>query len=356
MRPHLSRRHLSPFALAVVAIASLHCGAGGLCPELKGGGAASAHFTDEAEANVTLRAFIEASGDLAALADKVEAEVSSACLGMGHDLGVPDAEMKPKDGAGGKVSGACTPVHAKIDAILKAAGVARLQATITPPQCTVSASAGAECKGRCEVTVDDGYLIAHCEPGKLSGTCEGSCEGKCEGTCNGTCEGKCSATNAKGECAGTCEGTCRGHCDATCHASCKGEWKAPKCAVEVKPPSASADCQASCKAHAEMTAQCTDASVKVHVSSSAGELAKLVATFEAHLPVLIKAEIAYGKRLAGDIAVLVHVAEKLPSAMAKAGLHAAACVSAAAQATVHAQASIHVSVEASASVSGKAGG
>ena len=49
------------------------------------------------------------------------------------------------------------------------------------------------------------------------------------------------------------------------------------------------------------------------------------------------------------------VGAKLPSVMAKAGLHAAACVGASAEACVHAQASINVSVHASASVSGKAG-
>jgi hypothetical protein len=123
----------------------------------------------------------------------------------------------------------------------------------------------------------------------------------------------------------------------------------------VKPPSASADCHASCKAHAELKAQCTEASVKITASASAGEIGKLVATLEAHLPALIKAEIVYGKRLAGDISALVKVSSKLPSVMAKAGVHAAACVGASAEACVHAQASINVSVHASANVSGKAG-
>jgi len=68
-----------------------------LCPELKGG-AANANFTDVAEVNVTLRAFVEASGNLAAIAEKVEAEVATACLAMGHDLGLTDSDMKPKSG------------------------------------------------------------------------------------------------------------------------------------------------------------------------------------------------------------------------------------------------------------------
>ena len=340
-------------SIVSLAITSMNCG-GALCPELKGG-AASAKFTDDAEANVTLRAFVEASGDLAATADQVEAEVATACLAMGHDLGLSDSDMKAKSGEGGKASGACEAVAAKIDAILKAGASARLSAQVTPPHCEVAANAAAECAGKCQVEIDPGYVVAHCEPGKLSGSCEGTCSGRCEGACNGKCDGACSAKNASGDCVGQCSGTCHGKCDATCHAKCEGEWKAPKCAAEVKPPTASADCHASCKAHAELKAQCTEASVRITSSVNGGEMAKLVATLEAHLPALVKVEIVYGKRLAGEISTLVKVGAKLPSIMAKAGMHAAACVGASAEACVHAQASINVSVHASASVSGKAG-
>ena len=354
-RASLRRMKTSTIALAsgVLAVAILNCG-GGLCPELKGG-AASASFTEDQKANLTLRAFVEASGDLAAVAAKVEAEVSEACIAMGHDLGLSDGDMKPMDGEGGKASGACTAVSAKIDAILKAGASASLSASVTPPTCNVSANAEAECHGRCEVEVDPGYVVAHCEPGKLSGTCEGTCGGACDGSCAGDCDGNCAVKDASGKCAGKCEGTCRGKCDATCHAQCTGEWKAPKCETEVKAPSADANCAASCKAHANLTAECTPAQVKITSSVNAGEMPKLVATLEAHLPALIKAEFVYGKRLAGDIETLVKIGTELPETVGKAGVHAAACVGASAEACVHAQASIHVSVEASASVSGKAG-
>jgi len=92
----------------------------------------------------------------------------------------------------------------------------------------------------------------------------------------------------------------------------RGEWKAPRCAAEVKAPSASADCQASCTANAELKAQCTEATVRIQSSSTGGELVKLVATLEAHLPALIKAQIVYGKQLAGSIETLVKVGAKLP--------------------------------------------
>src|SRR3954471_5293718 len=93
------------FAIGALALTSMNCSRR-LCTELKGG-AASAKFTDDAEANVTLRAFVEASGDLAATADQVELEVAGACIAMGHDLGLSDSDMKAKSGEGGKASGAC---------------------------------------------------------------------------------------------------------------------------------------------------------------------------------------------------------------------------------------------------------
>ena len=339
--------------MGLFALATVHCGGAGMCPELSSG-AASASFTEDAKANVTIRAFVEASGELKALADKIEGEVSTACLGIGHDLGLSDDQMKAKSGEGGKASGACEPVAAKIEAILKAGGSASLRASFTPPECHATASAEAECAGKCTVEMDPGYIAAHCSPAELSGTCEGTCSGECDGTCQGDCAGTCEAKDASGKCAGVCKGTCHGKCEATCHAKCEGTWKAPQCKATIKPPSADANCHASCKAHAEMKAECSEPKVEVVSSVHTAEMEKLVATLKVHLPVLIRAEIAYGKRLAGAIETLVKVSGELPSAVGKASLHAAACVGAAAEATVHAQASIKVSVQASASVNGKA--
>ena len=85
-----------------------------------------------------------------------------------------------------------------------------------------------------------------------------------------------------------------------------------------------------------------------------GEMAKLVATLRANLPILIRAEIAYGQRIAGDVQLLVRTGSELPSALGHIGAHAGACVVGAAGAVVHAQASLHVSIQASASISAKA--
>jgi hypothetical protein len=316
------------------------------CPEL-GGGALNGNFAADAKANVTLRAFVQASSDLAKLSAKVEGEVSGACGRIGHDLGLTAAQM----GKGTKAK--CDAVTAKIDEIMR--GGVSIKASFTPPECQVSANAEASCSGQCSGHVDPGSIVANCEPGKLSGSCEGTCGGSCQGTCNGACSGACSAKDAQGKCIGQCQGTCSGQCQGTCHAKCSGTWKAPHCEATVKGPSADVKCQASCKAHAELTAQCTEPRVELQASANTAEMARLVATLRVNLPILVRAELAYGKRIAGQIQTLVQIGGELPGIIGQAGLHAAACVGASANAVLNAQVSLSVSVQASASVSGKAG-
>ncbi len=331
------------------------------CPELQGG-AMNATFEADARANATIRAFVTASGDLQGIAAKAEAEVGAACERMGHDLGVPPEQMAPRQNEG-RVAAACNAVSAKIDAILHTGVSASLKADVTPPKCEVHAEAEAQCKGACAVNVDPGYVKAHCEPGHLYGRCEGTCSGQCAGTCNGECQGQCAGQGqagaggaaAAGHCAGQCNGTCKGTCSADCHGACTVDFKEPKCDVAVKAPSADGHCEGSCKAHAELTAHCTEARVVVHAAVNTGEMGKLIATLQANLPALITAEIAYGRRIAGDVQVLVQSGSELPNALGQLTAHAGACVAAAANATVSAQASLRVSVQASASLSAKAG-
>jgi hypothetical protein len=335
------------------------------CPELRGG-ASNANFEADAKANATIRAFVMASGDLAAVAARVEGEVGAACEAMGRDLGVPPEQMAPRPNEG-RVVAACNAVSAKMDAILKTGVSASVKADYTPPQCQVSADVEASCKGQCNAHFDPGYVKAHCQPGHLYGRCEGTCSGQCNATCNGQCQGECqgqgaakvqpgaAAGTSSGQCAGHCNGTCTGSCSEDCHGNCSIDFKEPKCDVAIGAPTADAHCEGSCKAHADLTAQCTEPKVRVVASVNAGEMAKLVATLDANLPALIKAEAIYGKRIAGDIAMLVQTGSELPSALGQLTAHAGACVAAAADACVSAQASLRVSVQVSASVSAKAG-
>lgn len=329
-----------------------------VCPEL-GGGAANANFAADARANATIRAFVTASGDLATVAARAEAEVGRACEAMARDLGVQITRQANEN----SVSAACNAVSARIDAILRQGVSASIQADVTPPQCQVRADAAAACSAQCNATVDPGYVRAHCTPGHLYGRCEGTCSGQCSGTCNGECQGECmgqakatpGAASGGGQCAGQCKGTCKGSCSADCHGSCSVDFKEPRCDVDIRQPSAEGHCEGACRAHADLTAQCTEARVNVRAQVNTGDMGKLAATLQANLPVLIRAEIAYGKRIASDIQALVKAGGELPNAFGQLSGHAAACLGAAANACVSAQASLRVSVQASASISAKAG-
>jgi hypothetical protein len=334
-------------------------GAGGAlgnyaCPELQGG-AASANFEADARANATIRAFVTASGDLAAAAARADVEIGGACERMGRDLGVPLEQMAPRQGEA-RVSSTCNALAARMDAIMRGGASGWIRAQVTPPQCTTSAEVDAACRGTCTANVDPGYVKANCQPGHLYGRCEGTCNGQCNGTCNGECQGACAgSSSAGGRCAGQCNGTCRGSCNADCHGACSVDFKEPKCDVAMRGPSGDARCEGSCRAHADLTAQCTPPRVDVQASAETGEVGRLVATLRANMPALVSAEVAYGQRIAGDIQLLIQTGNELPRAFGQLTAHAGACIAAAANACVSAQASIRVSVQASASISGRAG-
>jgi hypothetical protein len=198
-----------------------------------------------------------------------------------------------------------------VDATLQAK--AKCEAEATPPKVAV------ECKGEC---VAEANVMASCEgelkctgtapsfdcEGTCSGACDlkagGTCEGSCEGTCNlevaGKCDGECSVAldedgNCEGECklrAGAkCEGSCEGRCNlevaAKCEGECRGEctWTPGtaectgrascqasgnaavqcegECRGDVEPPMVKAECEASVKAEAQMSAECTPPRVRL---------------------------------------------------------------------------------------------
>jgi hypothetical protein len=241
----------------------------------------------------------------------------------------------------------------RIDAIMRQGFSVR--ASVTPPRCEASAQASAACQGSCSVDADPGEIVARCDPGRLSGICQGRCSGQCDGRCSGQCQGTCAARDAAGNCTGTCQGQCYGSCDATCHARCEGTWQAPRCEGYVRPPSVDAECDASCRAHVNVTASCTPALVEVQSSANTDMALRLAATLRKNLPQLIHAQVALGKRLAGDAQAVAEIGAALPRIVGDAGVHALSCVASAADATASASVRIRVSVQASASVSGKVG-
>lgn len=327
---------------------------GAACPALGSGDPLQMRFSANAKADAEVRAFVAATKDLMQVSLQMEALATNACKAMGRDLGIPEQAMTAKgDEPGASAKAACGALSAQIDWILRQGVQISVQAQ--PPMCQADFQAKAQCDAQCNVQVDPGQIVAQCEPGRLSGYCQGRCEGQCEGTCSGQCQGQCSAVDAQGRCAGQCNGTCNGSCSATCHAKCEGQWQAPKCEGSIQGPSASGDCQASCSARASLRAQCTPGQVNVAVSSNAEMAMRLAATLRANLPYLIQAQVGLGKRLLGDVKVVVDIGGRLPKVIGDAGMQAVACVAAAANASVQASARINVSIQASASVSGKVG-
>jgi hypothetical protein len=324
------------------------------CPELSPNvDAFSASLSADARANGKVRAFVQASKDLAAASTTLEFETAAACRRIGADLGLAPGQMAPQDGPGGQASGACAAVSARIDAILR--GGAGVRVSVTPPNCQANVQADARCRASCEGSVDPGAIVARCEPGRLVGYCQGTCQGRCDGRCTGECRGQCSARDAQGRCVGSCSGDCNGSCDAACHASCAGSWQAPRCEGSLRGPSVDAECDASCRAHADVNASCSPTLVNVQATQNTADVARLAATLQANLPALLHAQIALGRRLSADVRVVGQVGSQLPQIVGQAGAHALACIGAGADAVGSASARIDVSFRASASVSGRVG-
>ena len=315
---------------------------------------ANARISANARANAKIRTFLIAARDVSTVSVQMENQATQACRAMGRDLGLTDAQMAPRSNEpGAAAQGACGALSAQIDGILQQGIQVRVQAT--PPACQANVTAKAQCDAACDVELDPGAIVAQCEPARLSGYCRGQCGGQCDGTCNGQCQGTCTARDAQGNCAGQCKGTCTGTCSATCHASCQGQWDAPRCEGMVRPPSADADCNASCNAHAELSASCTPGRVDVQGAQNVDMALRLAATLRAHLPLLLHAEIALGKRIAGSVKTVVDVGAQLPRVVGDAGAEGLACIAAGSNASVQASMRINVSIQASASVTSRVG-
>ena len=264
-------------------------GGGGLSSNCRGdfGAAASAQ---------KLEAFLLATSSFLGAAAEIEGSLGSTCLDMGSELGIPEAELR---GGTPLARSACTAVSNKIRSelqALRASASLRIAIHAEPPVCEVSIDAYGGCMAECDASFDPGEVTLQCEGGEIRGTCsaqctghcavdvqgqcsgvcEGTCSAGCTGTCNGRCDGTCSATGADGQCNGSCQGQCQGTCSAGCQGGCRGqcvvsaqaecsgecrggcsvEWQQPRCTGTVRPPSASAECRASCDARIDAQAQC----------------------------------------------------------------------------------------------------
>ncbi len=376
-------------------------GAAASCPDLSSIQAIAkvdwaSEFKLDAAAAAKLGGGLQAALALQSFAARLDADLAQACGGLATDLGA--------QGDFGSAKEACQAASKAIaDAKARLGAGVKLSVAIDPPHCAASMDAMADCLAQCDAELEPGRVDIQCEEGKLAGTCEGECSGSCDleaaavcngtchgscdakfegqcggdcegtcdgktiegGACNGTCKGKCSAA-AEGECGGKCSGSCElqgsASCAGTCRGNCSVEMKAPKCEGEMKPPKASAECNASCEADVQAKLECTPAKVAVRLDGAADAdlAARYKAALETHLPGVLKIAIGMKDRalsVAADGKAVVEAAQAVV-AQAKAdpaiGARLTACVAAPFKGALDAALSIQVSVSVSVDVQASA--
>jgi hypothetical protein len=275
-------------------------------------------------------------------------DVEGACRGIAEDLGASEQELQTALNARGsaRVTALCDLAIARFNASFGANGTFRSAGTLTlratPPRCSASVSAKANCQAKCSVdgrcdlkanppTCEGGRLEVACKgectakagatlscTGQCTGSCKGSCEAKggvsveCDGQCDGTCSANANGSGngmqadgtCKGFCSGKCtfraeapavqcSGTCSGECSASCQGSAQAEVRCDgECKAEAEPISCTggelkggcevnADCNANCNASVQAKAECTPPAIELAFSARAQLDANVAAQFSA---------------------------------------------------------------------------
>src|SRR5690242_9349843 len=241
-RKMLLRMAALPFVFAVGAAPGLtSCNVIGdaACPE----GGVDYDASLGAEVSTDVRTVMVAAGTFSELADEMVAKASTACITIAVATGRDSSAWEGKEG-GDLVQAACDEANTGMQAVLDAAGDISIEFGVEGGECHASITATGDCYAKCDGAAEctPAQLEAHCEPGKLAGSCSGECTGRCDGgtincqgscdaTCTGSCDanciGRCDGNESSGACAGQCDGQCTGKCDGTCSGSC--EYQAASC-------------------------------------------------------------------------------------------------------------------------------
>jgi hypothetical protein len=345
-----------------------------------------------------VKAGVGAAVEMKILADKIDADLTTACGKLATDLGDTNTYKNGQD--------ACKAAATIIGSTkAKLGAAAKVTLDVDPPSCGVDINAYGGCAASCDATVKPGGADFTCEGGKLqgscgaqcsgdcemtaaaacsgecdgscdadiSGSCSGNCTGKCDGkassgaSCAGKCDGKCSG-NIKGTCKGKCGGDCKlsgsASCKGTCTGSCTAKMDAPKCTGTVKPPAMSADCKAKCDAHVQANASCTPPHVMVHIIGAADAVAstKFQTVLESDLPMILDTAIGLAKnvgQIVGGVKAVVEGVEgvvKTATSDKIAGAALIACVASPFKGAIDAATGIQANVSVSVSVQGSVGG
>lgn len=314
------------------------------CTEFKPGATVDANIGGSVKSKVAVQAVADFSGTVSAAVE----DLSTACGNIANDLGADPTAVQAANAKTGsdRMNALCALA---VSAIGTAKAGLTLTIDAKAPACSVDVQAKASCQGSCQVNAPKCDFKANppvCTGGTLQVDCKGNCTAKagatldCTGTCTGNCTGSCTAQggvrcagkcdgtctadgsangqafDAQGNCQGTCKGTCsvtppgvkcsgscQGKCDATCQGSATASVKCDgTCDADYQPVSCQggtlsggctppdAHCEANCDASVRAKAQCTPPGVTVTFSGSgdANVIAKLKATLEANLGVVLE--------------------------------------------------------------------
>lgn len=347
------------------------------CTEFQAGANISADIGGSAESKVAVQAVADISGIASAAID----DLTTACRGMATDLDAPQADRDAAEAQTDKTERMKAYCALAVTAIGTVKASAGATIKVSPPGCSASVSAKAQCQGgcsggaKCDVkakppTCEGGKLEVSCKgsckasgnapsvkcEGSCAATCDGSCTAKggvdCKGTCEGTCEGNteagaasgkcegkcqgtCSATAPSAKCEGSCNGQCTGSCEATggnvqvkCDGECTGDFEPLKCeGGELKGGcEVDAKCEANCDASVKAKAECHPGSIDFSFTGDAEAAGKLKATLDANFGVVstfqarLKAVIDVSGTFTANISAVADIkAACIPAVIAAAG-------------------------------------
>jgi hypothetical protein len=362
------------------------------CPEFKPGAAIDPNLKIDAR----VRAFAQASADLTGVSAEFKTTVKTACVGIASDLGAQDtwSALGDSDDAISNSSGtgACDAARARIVAIMNAHPDANFALAIERGECHVDFDAEAQCEAACasQTKCDPGTVDTRCDPAQLSVVCdtncsaqafcegrpevEANCQGQCEAECTGQCTGSCTDETGRrtdddaschGKCKGHCSGACSGRCqidveggiqcgaNVSCKGGCTGHFTQPVCETECTPPKCTIDpsCFESCRATAAANLRCEPPTVKLLCNTAAGgDVARLAATIDKNLAVLVQFADAHGNVVLDEVQNLSVAGRAVLDASGDLDLKSVSCATAAAEALTKIAGTLQVSTQASAGV------
>ncbi|HVY48902.1 MAG TPA: hypothetical protein VHB21_23595 [Minicystis sp.] len=107
-------------------------------------------FLQAGPVDAKIKAYVQASNDLAGAANQAEVEVAQACMRIGLDLGVPATAMQARQENGGRATGACYPAAQAVDGAMRQG--AQVWVRVTPPFCTPNGLAVNQCAQSCALS------------------------------------------------------------------------------------------------------------------------------------------------------------------------------------------------------------